>query len=195
MDIIYEKLREYGELLETSDFFINLADKLATTYYEYFTEEKIQELFNSSFYLNSSKIPLGKFDLEERKYLVYKEKIKIELNGADFEVNLQNQVEKLNIHGCAIDDPVQDLPQVLSILQSLNIKIEEMSWNEDLSRLYLSSLIYQYAYLQLKENVKTSIDSIRTGMFKNAYYNIIELKLLKYFPNMEFEAENTKLRA
>ena len=95
MDIIYEKLREYGEILETPYFFINLADKLANVYCSYFTEEKIQELFNSSFFLESSKIPLEKFDPEEIKYLVYKEKIKIELNGANLEVNLQNQVEKL----------------------------------------------------------------------------------------------------
>ena len=195
LEEIIERLKEYGEMLETPGFFIILANKLAKSYHEYFTEEKIQELFNSTFFLEASRLPLEKFDPNERKYLIYPEKIKIELNDASFEVNLQNQVEKLNISGCSINDHMQELPQVLSLLRNLNIKIEEAAWNEELFNINLTSLIYQYAFLNLKENVKTTIDSVQAGMFKNAYYNIIELKLLKYFPNIQFSAENVKLHA
>ena len=183
MDTVYDKLREYGEILETPYFFIELADKLARLYSEYFTEEKILNLFNSSFFLSSSRLPLDKFSSEEKKYLIYKEKIKVEVMNANFEINLQNQVENLKIKDCLISNLQQELPQVLNLLQSLNIKIEDLSFNEDLFRLSLSSLIYQFAYIRLKEQVHTTIDSVRTGMFKNAYYNIIELKLLKYFPH------------
>lgn len=201
LEDLYLELKEYGNRLEEENYFILLSMKLANAYYNYFNHDKIDELFSEGVFLESTKLDLNLFfqDEKELSYLKYPEKLMVNLGLNSYMIiNLENQVEELWVKNRKINKNKMELQEILSTLKQLKLPINDSNFHQVLENIHLSSLIYQYAYLLIKAKINSQLDFARAGMFKNAYYHIIELKLPNYFPkteNEELQPINTQIRA
>ena len=87
------------------------------------------------------------------------------------------------------------LKQAIDVIEQFDPSVDMMSFSHFLEMIYLKSLIYQAAFLELKAKMKSKISVARAGMFQNAYYHLIEQKLTlsSVFPAVK--AEKAIIRA
>lgn len=200
MDIkeINTKLQIYGEKLETNDYFVVLAQKLASQYENYFDYYRIKRLLPSNFLLAHSRLDLKQlsFDQKEISYLEYDEIMRICFSPQlVLTFDLQGEIIELLLKGQKVDCKYLTLKQAIDVIEQFDPSVDMMSFSHFLEMIYLKSLIYQAAFLELKAKMKSKISVARAGMFQNAYYHLIEQKLTlsSVFPAVK--AEKAIIRA
>lgn len=191
MDIatIKEKIEKDRTLKRDVDYYLNVALVLAKTYYNYFTLELINDFFNNINSIstkNATKLPLDKFVFKESyiNYLEYSELITLKGKTFLIKFNLKGQVQEFYINNISVISNNIDILDALQILTEKNLSINYEKIYNYFHELYIISLIYNYAYETLKNKAKSETDYIRAGMFKNAYYNIIDLINQNWLKNL-----------
>lgn len=178
-EAIEKALLEKSSILNTN--LLSLAKRIASTYIKHFTKVRIEQLdFSKIDTKKATRLNLNyqlDFNKGEKELLSFSEEIKIQINEESFfVVDLKgyvikfvwNNEEMLFHHIQNINDfltNMEDQMDVEEIKRYLKKQEEE---------LYIKSLIYKYAYILLEEQAKSNIDYARAGMFKNAYFDIIE---------------------
>lgn len=179
-----KELIEYGLLKGNKDFYLKIAQTLAKTYYNYFSAELIDKILKMRPLLEETMLPLDKFvfNVSYIDYLKYSELIRFKMLPDSYIIfNLKGQVKEFVINNSKIYINDIDIIQALQISQEKELSINYSKFYNYMQKMKLISLIYNYAYLILKECAKTELDFARAGMFKNAYYNIIELNEQEWF--------------
>ena len=180
-------LEFYGTELETPEYFTNLSIALANVYYNFFSKEKIESLYEQLLSLENTKLNLTTYfnDPTLLTYLQFNETIKYQVNENTYIIFALNGVVK----EFAINDEKQpilnlDILHAIQILEFKKLVIDDSKLIKELQKLALTSHIYSYAYHELEKIKIDKMDIIRAGMFKNAYYNIIALKGQSYLKQL-----------
>lgn len=195
---INTKLKIYGERLESSDYFVCLAQKLALEYEKYFNDKRIEELLVTNFFLEQSKLDLimSCFDSKESFYLQFDELIHFFLSDRIFlTFNLKGEVTEFIVDNQKIEVQYLNLGQALEMIMQLVPDLDLSHVSRKLESIYLTSFIYQAAFLYLKEKVNSKISVARAGMFQNAYYHIIGQKLPLSYVLALTKTKNAFIRA
>lgn len=191
-------LETYGEKLEEKDYFVNLSMHLANCYYEFFNNKKIDELYKEGISLSKTKLDIPTFfpNEKDRNYLRQDEIIELILDDNSHIVcDSTGQVHEFIIraHPMRIND--------LNVLEALNIAAqyqvvrEKNIINQIIEKLELLSAIYHFALILLNLRQKNKMDIVRTGMFHNAYFHIINLnKNLSRIKDLCLSLETEKVR-
>ena len=157
---IVEELIKYGEKLETKEYFIILANLLASSYYKYFTKGRIMKVIKGGNY-NSTIMPLtsiSSLDYKSACYLNYQEQYTFNIDQSSYILfDLKGMARKVVINHQKLFLPLLPLEEVL--------EIKEIT--------YLKSLIYSYAAELLVTKYTDKERLTRAGMFQIAYHNLI----------------------
>ena len=179
---VVQQLEIYGEQKEEKDYFINLGKTLAKSYYHSFSNKKMAELYKSFTFYESTQLKLNAY-FENKKdiaYLAYQETQRLTLKEGTFiTFDLSGTVLELIVDYQKLNTINLTLHGALEILRHRNIEIDDNKIEEYFKKLKSTSLIYNLAFLILQKNIKSKMDVVRAGMFKNAYYKIICLELPK----------------
>ena len=173
---IVEELIKYGEKLETKEYFIILANLLASSYYKYFTKGRIMKVIKGGNY-NSTIMPLtsiSSLDYKSACYLNYQEQYTIKIDQSSYILfDLKGMARKVVINHQKLFLPLLPLEEVLEILKKSKTKIfqEELERFKEIT--YLKSLIYSYAAELLVTKYTDKERLTRAGMFQIAYHNLI----------------------
>ena len=182
LEDILQQLEIYGEQKEEKNYFINLGKKLAKSYYYFFNNKKMEELYKSFTFYESTQLKLNVFfeSPKDITYLAYQETQRLTLKEGTFiTYDLSGTVLELIVDYQKLNTINLTLHGALKIIKHRNIEIEDNKIEEFFEQLKITSLIYNYAFLILQKKMKTKMDIVRVGMFKNAYYKIICLELPK----------------
>ena len=164
---IVEELIKYGEKLETKEYFIILANLLASSYYKYFTKGRIMKVIKGGNY-NST------IDYKSACYLNYQEQYTFNIDQSSYILfDLKGMARKVVINHQKLFLPLLPLEEVLEILKKSKTKIfqEELERFKEIT--YLKSLIYSYAAELLVTKYTDKERLTRAGMFQIAYHNLI----------------------
>lgn len=171
-------LEAYGIKKEEKEYFLNLSMHLANCYYNFFNNQKIDELYKNGISLEATKLNLEECfpNEKDRNYLEYNKVMQIPLNSKSFiTCDYTGQVQDFVINGQKM------LLGSLNILEALNIAMQysvikdKNIINQIFEIFELISSIYYFAFLILIHKQKNIMDKVRTGMFQNAYFNLINL--------------------
>ena len=165
---IVEELIKYGEKLETKEYFIILANLLASSYYKYFTKGRIMKVIKGGNY-NSTIMPLTSISS-----LDYQEQYTFNIDQSSYILfDLKGMARKVVINHQKLFLPLLPLEEVLEILKKSKTKIfqEELERFKEIT--YLKSLIYSYAAELLVTKYTDKERLTRAGMFQIAYHNLI----------------------
>lgn len=182
-EVYKEKLLEYGIKQGINDFYVELATKLAEQYCQYFCIQKFQYIFYGIINTNEkTRLPYYKlktFTPEEVDYLYFEDTeifyIKPSLYSY-IRINLKNEVLNLVIDNKEVFlKKVFTLEEIILYLKKQNKYIDSEEIENYQEKLYLKSLIYNYAYCIIEENSTLDEEYARAGMFKNAYYDIMNI--------------------
>ncbi len=180
---IKAELEYFSLKYETRDYFLKLSASLANLYINFF------ELYNKDFTYNNStlketKLDLSQFIINEKdlRYLDYANNdIMLYLDASSYLIaDLKGNVTKLVINGkektLITKINYQDL--LNNLAQKYGLSVPSRALNAINERLYLTSLIYHYAFYLISENKRTK-QGYKAGMFKNAYHDIIAISETK----------------
>ena len=180
-------LEFYGTELETPEYFTNLSIALAKIYYNFFSKEKIESLYEQLLSLENTKLNLTTYfnDPTLLTYLQFNETIKYQVNENTYIIFALNGVVKEFV----INDEKQpilnlDILHAIQFLEFKKMSIDYSKLMKELRQLLLTSYIYSNAFHELEKIKTDKMDIIRAGMFKNAYYNIIALKDQSYLKQL-----------
>ncbi len=180
-------LEFYGTELETPEYFTNLSIALANVYYNFFSKEKIESLYEQLLSLENTKLNLTTYfnDPTLLTYLQFNETIKYQVNENTYIIFALNGVVKEFV----INDEKQpilnlDILHAIQFLEFKKMSIDYSKLMKELRQLLLTSYIYSNAFHELEKIKMDKMDIIRAGMFKNAYYNIITLKDQSYLKQL-----------
>lgn len=180
-------LEFYGTELETPEYFTNLSIALANVYYNFFSKEKIESLYEQLLSLENTKLNLTTYfnDPTLLTYLQFNETIKYQVNENTYIIFALNGVVKEFV----INDEKQpilnlDILHAIQFLEFKKMSIDYSKLMKELRQLLLTSYIYSNAFHELEKIKTDKMDIIRAGMFKNAYYNIITLKDQSYLKQL-----------
>ena len=180
-------LEFYGTELETPEYFTNLSIALANIYYNFFSKEKIESLYEQLLSLENTKLNLTTYfnDPTLLTYLQFNETIKYQVNENTYIIFALNGVVKEFV----INDEKQpilnlDILHAIQFLEFTKMSIDYSKLMKELRQLLLTSYIYSNAFHELEKIKTDKMDIIRAGMFKNAYYNIIALKDQSYLKQL-----------
>lgn len=178
-EIIIQQLITKSESIKIN--LLYLAEKLAKEYINYFSSLKIKKLkYNKLDTFKTTRLDIishKSFSEEEKEILKFQDKHRFTINRNSYMIiNLKGYIIKFIWNNKElIYDHVLTLQELLSNSEIQNsIKINKELINHYHESLYLKSLIYAYAYNILIASAKNDIDYARAGMFKNAYFDIIE---------------------
>lgn len=180
-------LEFYGSELETTEYFTNLGSTLAKVYYDFFSKERIENLYSEMFSLNITKLNLASYfsTSDNLIYLEFDETIKFEVNENMYILfTLNGQVKEFVINGEKQHIVNLDILHAIQILEFKKTLIDYSKLIKELQKLVLTSYIYSYAYSELEKIKIDKMDTFRAGMFKNAYFNIIALKDQNYIKQL-----------
>lgn len=180
-------LEFYGTELETPEYFTNLSIALANVYYNFFSKEKIESLYEQLLSLENTKLNLTTYfnDPTLLTYLQFNETIKYQVNENTYIIfALNGQVKEFVINGEKQPILNLDILHAIQFLEFKKMSIDYSKLMKELRQLLLTSYIYSNAFHELEKIKMDKMDIIRAGMFKNAYYNIITLKDQSYLKQL-----------
>lgn len=180
-------LEFYGTELETPEYFTNLSIALANVYYNFFSKEKIESLYEQLLSLENTKLNLTTYfnDPTLLTYLQFNETIKYQVNENTYIIfALNGQVKEFVINGEKQPILNLDILHAIQFLEFKKMSIDYSKLMKELRQLLLTSYIYSNAFHELEKIKTDKMDIIRAGMFKNAYYNIIALKDQSYLKQL-----------
>ena len=164
--------------------------KLANAYRVNFKEEVINHLYSKPVCLDETKIDITKFfDKEDWQYLDYKEKIKWMIDENTFIIfNLKGEISEYIIDNKKDTCSNFTIMQIIPVLVHKGKNIDLNHLIKKIRELYITSYIYNVAFQELCHTLNTSYPIVIAGMFRNAYFNILEFKNYNYV--QEFLLEN-----
>lgn len=175
IEYLEENLRKLGLLMNNENYYIDLGKRVAASYQKEFTASIINhmECIHGST-IHNTRLNIQNFPIFDQKFLTFHDEYKLYLNQNSYViVNLKGEVVELVInHKQVLLSKVlyfEDLNDYLKNKIKVTIH-QDFRWD-----LFIPSLIYQYAYLLLEKNAIQDIDYARAGMFKNAYFDILEI--------------------
>lgn len=87
----------------------------------------------------------------------------------------QFPVEKIGFIDCEYSDTLFSMRLNWGLFNDDEIKYLDFLQSKEENDIELTSYIYSYAYLILESKTRNSKEEARAGMFRNAYFEIIEL--------------------
>lgn len=181
-------LLDYGAKYESEEYFINLATDLANLYIKEFSNKKIQNMFKSVT-LEATKVDITKLNDPKKIFYLNVSNDNVVFLASDISItfNLKMEVLKTVINNEIAQLANTSFLEVLSYLRDTELEIDLNALQEKITLLNLQSLIYSYTFglLQVKSRKKRTL--ARAGMFRNAYFEIIEFrtKFADLMPHLE----------
>lgn len=181
-------LLDYGAKYESEEYFINLATDLANLYIKEFSNKKIQNTFKSVT-LEATKVDITKLNDPKKIFYLNVSNDNVVFLASDISItfNLKMEVLKTVINNEIAQLANTSFLEVLSYLKDTELEIDLNALQEKITLLNLQSLIYSYTFglLQVKSRKKRTL--ARAGMFRNAYFEIIEFrtKFADLMPHLE----------
>lgn len=173
-DELLNKLHEYGvKKYNNENYYLDIASYFAKKYVEYFDEAKIVSTLDSQSMLEASKLPVVNYNgissliLDNKKVFYYEDK-------PCFEIDM-----KLNVLSYWVNDEKYQFNIITSALDYINSLNDEKrfcllgEFDKLQEELLLLKYAYNYVLYLLEEMIVTKIDSVRVGLFKNAYFDIL----------------------
>lgn len=160
---------------------IKLVNKMTLVYDLSFPRKKLDELvFKGNDTKKATRPNYSEFNIftkEELELLNFEDKKRFNINdNSYFIIDLKGYVKEV-----VLNNRKQYFFRVITLDEMLDyIENKIGQFNRKIidnykENLYLKSLLYKYAYILLEEDIKDSTDMTLVGMFKNAYFDIIEL--------------------
>ena len=177
-------LKEYGiKDFSNKDYYIKLALKFTDSYLKFFTEQTILNILDFSSVIEFSRLPFNKtFSKDEINSISFQDITTFYLDGKpSFEMDSKKNVINIWRKGekVRLNSVVDVLSYINSLYEkdcnSLMLKLEEYQKH----RIFLSNF-YQYVLCLLEEKAVSDIDSARIGLFKNAYFDILNYVLFEF---------------
>lgn len=181
-------LLDYGAKYESEEYFINLATDLANLYIKEFSNKKIQNTFKSVT-LEATKVDITKLNDPKKIFYLNVSNDNVVFLASDISItfNLKMEVLKTVINNEIAPIANTSFLEALSYLKDTELEIDLNALQEKITLLNLQSLIYSYTFglLQVKSRKKRTL--ARAGMFRNAYFEIIEFrtKFADLIPHLE----------
>ncbi len=181
-------LLDYGAKYESEEYFINLATDLANLYIKEFSNKKIQNMFKSVT-LEATKVDITKLNDPKKIFYLNVSNDNVVFLASDISItfNLKMEVLKTVINNEIAQLANTSFLEALSYLKDTELEIDLNALQEKITLLNLQSLIYSYTFglLQVKSRKKRTL--ARAGMFRNAYFEIIEFrtKFADLMPHLE----------
>ncbi len=181
-------LLDYGAKYESEEYFINLATDLANLYIKEFSNKKIQNTFKSVT-LEATKVDITKLNDPKKIFYLNVSNDNVVFLASDISItfNLKMEVLKTVINNEIAPIANTSFLEALSYLKDTELEIDLNTLQEKITLLNLQSLIYSYTFglLQVKSRKKRTL--ARAGMFRNAYFEIIEFrtKFADLMPHLE----------
>lgn len=181
-------LLDYGAKYESEEYFINLATDLANLYIKEFSNKKIQNMFKSVT-LEATKVDITKLNDPKKIFYLNVSNDNVVFLASDISItfNLKMEVLKTVINNEIAPIANTSFLEALSYLKDTELEIDLNALQEKITLLNLQSLIYSYTFglLQVKSRKKRTL--ARAGMFRNAYFEIIEFrtKFADLMPHLE----------
>lgn len=181
-------LLDYGAKYESEEYFINLATDLANLYIKEFSNKKIQNTFKSVT-LEATKVDITKLNDPKKIFYLNVSNDNVVFLASDISItfNLKMEVLKTIINNEIAPIANTSFLDALSYLKDTELEIDLNALQEKITLLNLQSLIYSYTFglLQVKSRKKRTL--ARAGMFRNAYFEIIEFrtKFADLMPHLE----------
>lgn len=181
-------LLDYGAKYESEEYFINLATDLANLYIKEFSNKKIQNTFKSVT-LEATKVDITKLNDPKKIFYLNVSNDNVVFLASDISItfNLKMEVLKTVINNEIAQLANTSFLEALSYLKDTELEIDLNALQEKITLLNLQSLIYSYTFglLQVKSRKKRTL--ARAGMFRNAYFEIIEFrtKFADLMPHLE----------
>lgn len=181
-------LLDYGAKYESEEYFINLATDLANLYIKEFSNKKIQNTFKSVT-LEATKVDITKLNDPKKIFYLNVSNDNVVFLASDISItfNLKMEVLKTIINNEIAQLANTSFLEALSYLKDTELEIDLNALQEKITLLNLQSLIYSYTFglLQVKSRKKRTL--ARAGMFRNAYFEIIEFrtKFADLMPHLE----------
>jgi len=181
LEEIENELIKLGTDINNPDCFLKLANTLANYYDNSFPNKKLKSLFQSS---NSSddsiknmRVDLANLPLSNKEHLEFSDKFILKLDDSSYIViNLKGITEEVVLNGERIYFNHQlNVSEIYELLDAVPYTYDKNSYFDFLYSLYITSLIYKYAYFILESKATDKNGYTKAGMFKNAYFDIIEL--------------------
>lgn len=181
LEEIENELIKLGTDINNPDFFLKLANTLANYYDNSFPNKKLKSLFQSS---NSSddsiknmRVDLANLPLSNKEHLEFSDKFILKLDDSSYVViNLKGITEEVVLNGERIYFNHQlNVSEIYELLDAVPYTYDKNSYFDFLYSLYITSLIYKYSYFILESKATDKNGYTKAGMFKNAYFDIIEL--------------------
>lgn len=190
---IENKLIALGTDAGDPNYFLNIANLLANLYDKNFSNSKLKKIFHSSNNRENSikdmRLDLTSLNLplNSERYLEFPEKFTLKFDDSSYIIiNLKGLVEEFIIDGHPTYFRHQlNISEAYELLDTGSYNYDKNSYFEFLYSLYTTSLIYKYAYLTLESQARDKNSYTKAGMFKNAYFDIIEL--CEHIKNSELE--------
>lgn len=171
-EIIKEELLKFGNLIQDKDYFLKLGNRLSNLYLNNFKSKKNNINFRD-LRLEDTILELEKYIIVPRDYYYLKfemiNKLKLAPRSC-IEFDLKGLVTSLWIRGVEKKVPYgTTLEEILSFVKD-KYHFKELDVNVKMvyDKLYLTSLIYNYAFKKIEEK-----DAFIAGMFRNAYYDLL----------------------
>jgi len=181
LEEIENELIKLGTDINNSDCFLKLANTLANYYDNSFPNKKLKSLFQSS---NSSddsiknmRVDLANLPLSNKEHLEFSDKFILKLDDSSYIViNLKGITEEVVLNGERVYfNHRLNVSEIYELLDAVPYTYDKNSYFDFLYSLYITSLIYKYAYFILESKATDKNGYTKAGMFKNAYFDIIEL--------------------
>lgn len=158
------------------NYYISLALRFASLYISAFPEKKILDILDFNHSIKFSRLNIESLlDLDDANDLSFEDNYIFYLdNKPSFEMDAKRNVINTWHDGKKVtsNSPINVLNYVSSLEERereiLIVKLQEYQEHS----IFLS-YFYQYVLSILEESVSTNIDSARVGLFKNAYFNIL----------------------
>ena len=178
MENFEEQLSTISEKIEID--LIKIGEFIAKEYRAFYSAKVIDNM-NFSF-MDTRKttrlnpVLLGNLKEEERKFVIIDDRYTINVaDKIDVVVNSKGYVLKLIDKGnIEVFSTLKTLEEVLYQLHNKKVIINYHNIDKYYEEIYIKSLLFNYAYSIIASSIISETDSIRAGMFKNAYFDILQ---------------------
>lgn len=171
------KLQEYGSKKHNDEnYYLEVAKDFANKYVEVFNEKKLISLANFNDFISFSRLSNNRFKVDkdiselffdDRKIFYYDDKPCLEINLKMQALNYWENDEK---HRFNI------LTDLLEHISSLDVEMKKAvmeELGEFQEHLLFLNYFYNYVLFLLEKMAITKVDIARIGLFKNAYFDIL----------------------
>lgn len=171
------KLQEYGSKKHNDEnYYLEFATDFAKKYIEIFNEEKLTSLANLNAFISFSRLSNNDFKVDkdvselffdDRKIFYYEGNPCLEINLKMQTLNYWTNGEKYRFN------VLTDLLEHINSLDNEAKKAVMGELDEFQEHLSFLNCFYSYVLSLLEEAALTKVDIARIGLFKNAYFDIL----------------------